>query len=328
MIIGGRVMDIKEIVKEMTREEFEEELKTSNYGWKDLKGTREDTTCPSDIKLIDFDNSRCSTKACKQCWLNSIKDVKFKGEIFNWEDFKNGKIAICCDTEEKLKDFLRECEKQNLKWPFGVGNAIKFNPWDVYKGKTVIGHNYKNSNFLSYSSKGFYEGIEGLKIIDWELINVKEFAKSDLKDGMVAIARNNIKYLVLGNAMHRKDGWSRLSEYENDLKHKAIAGLDIMAVYEDKNADKYYAINSVYGDTSMKSLALIWERKERKPADFMTAIKAYNQGKKISCEVDKREFLYSPTLDKGPSRIGYLVKCNTGSISTKEILEGTWYIED
>ena len=38
---------------------------------------------------------------------------------FNWEDFKNGKIAVHCDTEEKAKDFLKECEKQEIKWVCG-----------------------------------------------------------------------------------------------------------------------------------------------------------------------------------------------------------------
>lgn len=38
---------------------------------------------------------------------------------FNWEEFKNGEIAVHCDTEEKANDFLKECNKQGITWTDG-----------------------------------------------------------------------------------------------------------------------------------------------------------------------------------------------------------------
>lgn len=35
---------------------------------------------------------------------------------FDWDAFKAGKVAVHCDTEEKAKAFLKECEEHELKW--------------------------------------------------------------------------------------------------------------------------------------------------------------------------------------------------------------------
>ncbi|APU87282.1 hypothetical protein NPD8_4062 (plasmid) [Clostridium botulinum] len=47
---------------------------------------------------------------------NTIKNIKFEGEDnmeFNWNEFKYNYMAIHCSTEEKLKDFKKECRKRN-----------------------------------------------------------------------------------------------------------------------------------------------------------------------------------------------------------------------
>jgi hypothetical protein len=38
---------------------------------------------------------------------------------FDWDGFKQGKFAVHCDTEEKAREFLKECEARNIKWAFG-----------------------------------------------------------------------------------------------------------------------------------------------------------------------------------------------------------------
>lgn len=80
-------MDIEQIRKEMTREEFINKIKTEEYWgegvnyessfWYD-KYTK--INCPNDIGLescIGIDK-----RDCYNCWLNSIKDdrIKFKNE--------------------------------------------------------------------------------------------------------------------------------------------------------------------------------------------------------------------------------------------------------
>lgn len=39
---------------------------------------------------------------------------------FNWEEFKQGNIAVCCQTIEEEANFLQECEKRGFLWRSGV----------------------------------------------------------------------------------------------------------------------------------------------------------------------------------------------------------------
>lgn len=38
---------------------------------------------------------------------------------FDWKTFKSGKFAVHCDTEEKAKAFLKECDEHGLRWCAG-----------------------------------------------------------------------------------------------------------------------------------------------------------------------------------------------------------------
>ena len=36
----------------------------------------------------------------------------------DWEEFKKGKIAVHCDTEEKAKDFVDKCYEKGISFFF------------------------------------------------------------------------------------------------------------------------------------------------------------------------------------------------------------------
>lgn len=38
---------------------------------------------------------------------------------FNWDEFKNDKVAIHCDTLEKAKDFIDRCITHGFTWRDG-----------------------------------------------------------------------------------------------------------------------------------------------------------------------------------------------------------------
>jgi hypothetical protein len=57
---------------------------------------------------------------------------------FDWESFKSGKFAVHCDTEEKAKAFLRECDAQGIKWGDG-DSLLTENKWKYYKAETLYG---------------------------------------------------------------------------------------------------------------------------------------------------------------------------------------------
>lgn len=50
--------------------------------------------------------------------------------MFDWDRFKNGEIAVHCDTEEKAKHFLKECDKQGIMW--SINRANHHTNYDVY----------------------------------------------------------------------------------------------------------------------------------------------------------------------------------------------------
>lgn len=62
------------------------------------------------------------------------------------------------------------------------------------------------------------------------------------------------------------------------------------------------------------------------PVDFITAIKAYVEGKTIKSETDTVQTTYVPNEC---CCLGYkLIDENRSPIATEEILKGKWYIED
>lgn len=55
---------------------------------------------------------------------------------FDWEGFKSGKFAVHCDTDEKAKGFLAECETQGIKWRNG-DSLLSETDWDIFKNQTI-----------------------------------------------------------------------------------------------------------------------------------------------------------------------------------------------
>jgi hypothetical protein len=54
---------------------------------------------------------------------------------FDWDEFKQGKFAVHCDTEDKAKAFLKECDEQGIKWCSGE-KAGERTSWKHYKENT------------------------------------------------------------------------------------------------------------------------------------------------------------------------------------------------
>lgn len=77
-----------------------------------------------------------------------------------------------------------------------------------------------------------------------------------------------------------------------------------------------------------------WELIQQ-PVDFLTAVKAYSEGKTIRCEIGNnepsfysREVAISVLTGKKIYGSTCLIDNHGGTITTEEILEGTWYVED
>lgn len=85
--------------------------------------------------------------------------------MFNGDEFKKGKIAVWCKTEEIAKNFLEECDKHDIKWN-SKRIASSDTYWNYEKYNTCYFYKYGCSTGLSWGSKEFAES-EHYTIIDW-----------------------------------------------------------------------------------------------------------------------------------------------------------------
>ncbi|NFF69451.1 hypothetical protein FDF69_20185 [Clostridium sporogenes] len=282
-------MDINKIAKEMTREEFLQNCEDSLF-------TGYDISCPSDVDL----ETVCDLcKDCKECWENAIKDIKFKGEDnmkFDWEGFKNNDFAVLCDTEEKAKDFLKECYKRGLSWSDGKSaeNYIYYKGYD-----TCYTYNFNNCEHLQYSSKSFYLD-NGYKVIEWEI------------DKMDYDREYNIVEIM---------------EFPEEIKIKNQYNM----FYKISNNDLYYKEDEnkwIKSDISLRNILNMKFKliKKDKKVSFEEAIQAY--GKEIYCIwIDTADMKHKSEY-KIYSNESILKDQNEDPISPVEIFEGEWYIKE
>ena len=94
--------------------------------------------------------------------------------------------------------------------------------------------------------------------LELELVEPKQFTKSDLKDGMVVEYRNGARELVFGSRTVDKKGYHLLKDYTETLtEHKYhLEAHDIIKVYEVNN-NAISTLNEIFED---EYLTLLWER--------------------------------------------------------------------
>lgn len=104
---------------------------------------------------------------CYHCRPSELKltngAVRTENSI-DWEAFKHGEFVVHCDTEEKAKAFLKECDEHGIKWCTGekASSSVCFH---FYKGKTAYCC-YFNPNKLEYCDTDWYRE-QGKAIIEY-----------------------------------------------------------------------------------------------------------------------------------------------------------------
>ena len=94
---------------------------------------------------------------------------------FNWIDFKLGRVAIHCDTEEKAKDFLEKCDTKGIKFKVRNRTTEGTNSWKWYKEQTTY---YINNQKILYSSY-VKKKSDRILIIEWEIDTIKEIEEAN-----------------------------------------------------------------------------------------------------------------------------------------------------
>lgn len=120
---------------------------------------------------------------------------------------------------------------------------------------------------------------------------------------------------------------------DNKLEFEAIkTKFDFNKVYMDEYNRIVWKHNKQVLPMSVNIFNKKWI-KVQQPVSFMDAVKAYHEGKKIKCVLDDFELIFNfdrnTTKRYGRSILGTLTTTyDYSSITTREILEGAWYIEE
>lgn len=289
-------MDINKIAKEMTREEFLQNCEDSLF-------TGYDISCPSDVDL----ETVCDLcKDCKECWENAIKDIKFKGDVnmeFDWEGFKNNKIAVYCDTEEKAKDFLTKCYEKEIFWS---GNNKDLLHWNHYGNNTCYNYDFEKYKTIQFAPKCFYENNKEneYKIIEWEIKNKIDY---DREYNIMEIMEfpENTNFVRVSDDLLLKIGCS------NNGECKIL--INICANIECKLSD-------IWTKSKFKIV------KKDKKVTFQEAIQAY--GKDIYCIWGNDNNEKHVSNYKIRNKWDEILDFNNDYLSPEEIINGEWYIRE
>jgi hypothetical protein len=82
---------------------------------------------------------------------------------FNWDAFKNDKVAVHCDTLEKAEDFIDRCITHGFVWYGGSKLDINEPLW-IDKNMCYS----SNHNEVSFSNIKYYKE-NNCNIIEWKL---------------------------------------------------------------------------------------------------------------------------------------------------------------
>lgn len=178
------------------------------------------------------------------------------------ERFKNGDIAVQCDTEEKASNFVSWCFENGIEWFEGEPSETCYNK---YGDSTCYDC---TDGELQFSSKTYYMHFTCRWICTYdefmkEVESMKEFTLNDLEAGKHVIeTRYGIKYLVcstdkglfgVGNS-----GCIGLNDFEQNMKFEKNHNFDIAKVYKIKQCCYFDGI------LDNARLILVWEREEVK----------------------------------------------------------------
>lgn len=115
------------------------------------------------IKLSDADGDfKKAAKMAAERVLDRFNPAK-EASSFDWSAFKSGKFAVHCDTEEKSRAFMKECDEHGIKWADGNKASEKVS---IHGFASDRCYNLNNLKYISVAYVDYYTK-EGFTIIDY-----------------------------------------------------------------------------------------------------------------------------------------------------------------
>lgn len=82
---------------------------------------------------------------------------------FDWEKFRNERVAVNCRTEEAAKEFIKECYKRDMKWYRESMNTTYYNS---HKEETAYAFKFGLLDKLGYAGTHWYKKA-GYEIVEY-----------------------------------------------------------------------------------------------------------------------------------------------------------------
>lgn len=195
-------------------------------------------------RYIYFNNGLHGTTCVDSYIILNFKD-------FDWSDFNMKETKFKVGDKVRVKNDLKTWRKYG-DYTYTEGMR------DMFDGKVAtiaqVDHGLKH-----------YHLAGDIMCYCWtdemlELAEENQFAKADLKNGMIIEHRDGDKYMVIDDRLVQEEGFFPLSDYNDDLTDNKYKKYDIVKVYKPIT-DRIF---DTYDLFSTDNLDLIWEREEVK----------------------------------------------------------------
>jgi hypothetical protein len=98
-------------------------------------------------------------------WEEVIDNTVKQPSPIDWSAFKSGKFAVHCDTEEKAREFLKECDAQGILWNHGY-KASSETLYDSYGSETCYCNYSMAVDRIGFCNAEYYKE-KGIEVIDY-----------------------------------------------------------------------------------------------------------------------------------------------------------------
>ena len=216
---------------------------------------------------------------------------------FNWEEFKNKKMAVNCKNEEEVNNFFKECELNEIKVP----SLVKKFSYETYNSEVC--YKYGDDNFLYYANRNFYSNY-GYDIISW----------TDYMDNKQELNYIEVYKYPLESIFKSGDDIVKLTN--NGFGQKILKVQIQENYYEAIEPNENWA-NSKFTLVSLPS----------KQVTFKEAIKEFSKGGNIQSELNGNKKIYVGLRTDGKQK-ETLTTYEGFNLTIDEILNAKWYILD
>lgn len=166
------------------------------------------------------------------------------------------KVDVSGLTHQEREELQKKLFEHGVRWGDGSRDIETCSDFNfISQGMTLT---HLSSNIRYYFEDKPYTEIKIESLQEILGMKPKQFAKSELKDGMVVLLRgHNDRHVVINNRLVAYDGWMDLDSYDNNLLEKDVPDnqFDVVEVFEVISLS-----NLAINQWQLKS---IWKREEK-----------------------------------------------------------------